>query len=326
MQAQWSGRRIATRCFVPLAAAVVISSLVLCALAGHDCDHSPGVVPPNSNPYGHSYGEWSARHWQWCYSMPVGDSWEEVDNGTYTHPLFLGQISDLSEGFTSVDLSYGQPNGPVWFLGGTVFPTGVPGGPWYGYAKRQGTVPFGKALFFPILDCEQSYVESWNPYVDSSGNVFPGSDDTDPNALRAEAESFFAPTSMACEIDGVPVKHLSLPSPYHVESPLFRIGPFPSVSIFELFGVPDDLIATLTSEGLPTPPKSIRRFALGAAQGNCTKSVSDGSFIMLAPLPLGHHIIHFSGVVGVADQPGSFNLDITYKITVVPERHGHGHD
>jgi hypothetical protein len=313
MQAQWSGRRIATRCFAPLAATLVISSLVLCAVAGHDCDHSPGVVPPDSNPYGHSYGAWSAKHWQWCFSMPVGESLEEINNGTYTHPLFLGQISDLSEGFTSVDLSYGQPDGPVWFLGGTVFPTGVPGGPWYGYAKRRGTVPAGKALFFPILDSEQSYLESW-------AYPFPPFDGATTAAeLRAEAESFFTPTSMACEIDGVPIKHLNLPSPYHVESPLFTVGPLPKNSIFELInGIPDVLD--------PPPPTPPGIFAKGAAPGNFTKSVSDGSFIMLAPLPMGHHIIHFSGVVGVADQPGSFNLDITYKITVVPERHGHGHD
>src|SRR5947209_6336709 len=36
-------------------------------------DQNPGVVhPPCSKPYGLTYGEWSAKWWQWVYSIPVG--------------------------------------------------------------------------------------------------------------------------------------------------------------------------------------------------------------------------------------------------------------
>jgi hypothetical protein len=86
---------------------------------------NPGVLPPQSHPFGATYGEWAARWWQWAYKQPVD-----------TNPLFqTGQV----------DLSQGQ-SGKVWFLGG-VFNTS-------GTADRTGTVPAGKALFFPILNFE----------------------------------------------------------------------------------------------------------------------------------------------------------------------------
>src|SRR5262245_11884284 len=47
--------------------------------------NNPGVLPPQSNPYGASYGEWSAKWWQWAFSMPHTD-----------HPLF--DTAPVSEG------------------------------------------------------------------------------------------------------------------------------------------------------------------------------------------------------------------------------------
>src|SRR5215831_19135202 len=75
---------------------------------------NPGVLPVQSRPYGFTYGEWSARWWQWLFLLPLDNS-----------PLF-----------GTADCSVGQ-SGPVWFLGGSPSP-------------RPGcTVPAGKALFFP---------------------------------------------------------------------------------------------------------------------------------------------------------------------------------
>src|SRR5438874_2855988 len=31
----------------------------------------PGIHPPNSKPYGLSYGEWSAQWWQWSLQIPT---------------------------------------------------------------------------------------------------------------------------------------------------------------------------------------------------------------------------------------------------------------
>lgn len=88
---------------------------------------NPGVLPPNSDAFGMTYGEWSARWWQWAVSLPVN-----------ANPLF-----------DTADCNAGQL-GKVWFLGGSF--TGSP-------ADRTCNVPAGKALFFPIIDADCSSVE-----------------------------------------------------------------------------------------------------------------------------------------------------------------------
>lgn len=87
----------------------------------------PGILPPDSSPYGASYGEWSAAWWRWAISMP-----------TASHPLFDNAGCDAGQ------------SGPVWFLGGTF--TGAT-------VTRQCTVAAGMALFFPIVTAECSTVE-----------------------------------------------------------------------------------------------------------------------------------------------------------------------
>ena len=86
---------------------------------------NPGVLPPASMPYGHSYSEWTALWWQWAYSLPVAG-----------HPLF-----DETGAYAGAGQS-----GPVWFLGGVFNVSGT--------ATRNITVPSGKALFFPIINAE----------------------------------------------------------------------------------------------------------------------------------------------------------------------------
>lgn len=86
------------------------------------------IAPPQSQPYGKSYGEWQVAQWQWLFSMPVDQ-----------HPLF-----------DTADCGTGQ-SGKVWFLGGTYAVSGN--------ATRDCTVPVGTALFFPILDVECATAE-----------------------------------------------------------------------------------------------------------------------------------------------------------------------
>ena len=213
-------------------------------------DGNPGILPPQSHPYGKSYAEWSAEHWKWTYSLPAD-----------AHPLT-----------DTADVSAGQ-SGPVWFLGGTWAPTADLNGNLVGVADRHVTIPAGKALFFPLVDVESSEAE---------GN---GSTEAE---LRTGA-NYFADhaVGLSCVIDGRPVKHLEK---YRVESPLFTFGPLPENN---LLGLPADT----------TSP-----------------AVSDGYFIMLAPLSVGEHTIHFTGAfVFTAAQDGfdfSFTLDITYHINV----------
>jgi hypothetical protein len=89
---------------------------------------NPGVFPPQSRPYGLTYNEWSARWWQWAFSLPIDKS-----------PLF--GTADCSEG----------QSGPVWFLPGATV-----GGP---TPRQDCTVPPGKALLVSIINAECSNLE-----------------------------------------------------------------------------------------------------------------------------------------------------------------------
>ena len=85
------------------------------------------IVPIKSHPFGNTYGEWAAKWWQWALGTPAR-----------INPLFdaTGEFCDAGQ------------KGPVWFLASTL---GYSGGE-YGPVERDCTVPFGKSLFFPIIN------------------------------------------------------------------------------------------------------------------------------------------------------------------------------
>src|SRR5580765_5316103 len=60
------------RALTPLALAGAIGLLTMASslFAGGGNQGNPGIAPPNSNPQGHSYGEWTALWWQWALSIP----------------------------------------------------------------------------------------------------------------------------------------------------------------------------------------------------------------------------------------------------------------
>jgi hypothetical protein len=108
--------------------ALVVQDPAPAALA--DKYPNPGVLPPQSKPYGMSYGQWSEAWWQWVFRVPVPQANREA------HPLF---------DTTGVNCGVGQ-EGPVWFLGGGFGPSTI---------VRNCTMPAGKAIFFPILNSER---------------------------------------------------------------------------------------------------------------------------------------------------------------------------
>ncbi len=236
-------------------AACVSQNLAMAGRAGG----TPRVLPPDSHPYGKTYGAWSAEHWQWLYSLQVSQN-----------PLF-------QDG--AVDLSLNQPDGPVWFLGGTFSTTPTPSGGVIGTAHRIGRVPPGKALFFPIIDSE------WDNAVPAGS---PPTDYTTAELRANAAATMDGATGLACEIDGVSVKGLAdvLITPYRVASPVF------------------DYTLPLTD--------NVDQYFGYDITGPVTGAVADGVYLMLEPLRVGHHRIHFTGAL-----PG-FVLDITYDITVAP--------
>jgi hypothetical protein len=152
------------------------------ALAGSK-DPNPQVLPTNSNAYGNSYGEWSARWWQWVLSVP--------------------EATNPNLDTTGANCAQAQA-GQVWFLAAT----------FGGSAVRDCTVPSGRFLFFPVLntvfgaatfDCEPT-----NPGVPC-----------DVNTLRAAAAAAEDnPTTLEASVDGVPLNNLS---DYRVQSPVFSL-------------------------------------------------------------------------------------------------------
>src|SRR5215211_1758610 len=111
----------------------VTSSVIL---FGHADSINPGVFLVDSKPYGLTYGEWSARWWQWLNSIPQG-----------VNP---------STDETGEDCDQVQ-KGPVWFLAGT-------GG---GSAVRQCTIPGEKAILISPIEVECSYAEFPNLRTES---------------------------------------------------------------------------------------------------------------------------------------------------------------
>jgi len=86
------------------------------------------VFSSGSKPYNLTYGEWTAKWWQWGYSIPKN-----------INPAYDNTGKNCAEG----------QNGPVWFLAGT-----------YGHpVERACTIPADKGILFPILNSECSFAE-----------------------------------------------------------------------------------------------------------------------------------------------------------------------
>jgi hypothetical protein len=84
-------------------------------------DTNPNVYPPDSKPYNLTYGEWSAKWWQWVLLLP-----QDIN------PLLDNTGEDCAR----------NQSGAVWFLAGT---TG-------GSVVRTCTIPEGNAILFPVLN------------------------------------------------------------------------------------------------------------------------------------------------------------------------------
>jgi hypothetical protein len=117
-----------------LSAAAIVLGLLAPApahLAQAAGNPNPGVLPPNSHPYGHSYAEWNNRWWQWAFSIPA-----PPDNPAF-NPLFDETGSNCGR----------DQSGPVFYLVGVFNISGTA-------TRNDCVVPAGKALFFPVLNVE----------------------------------------------------------------------------------------------------------------------------------------------------------------------------
>lgn len=100
----------------------IVRALFAGLIAGAAIAPSNALADPQPQVLGKTIGEWSAKWWQWAFSIPAPEN-----------PM-------LDE--TGANCEQGQ-QGPVWFL------AGVWGG---GKATRSCIVPRGKHILFPIAN------------------------------------------------------------------------------------------------------------------------------------------------------------------------------
>jgi hypothetical protein len=228
-----------------IAALVVLVGLMTSTSTPRADSGNPGVFPPNSRPYGLTYGQWSARYLQWELSIPYSSNPNFVDTASFD----VGQ------------------SGPVWFLAADNFRG----------STRSCTIPAGKAILTPLYGYLNDY-----PCPDPNFQPAPGQSLKD--FLTQGAKDFIDQTltGIELEVDGVPLKNLFS---YRATSDLFDITFDPSLTFL-------DPCAT----GSPQP------------------AVSDGYWLMLAPLSVGTHTIHFH-------ETGTwFDTEATYTLTVAAHK------
>uniref|UniRef100_Q01SN6 Uncharacterized protein n=1 Tax=Solibacter usitatus (strain Ellin6076) TaxID=234267 RepID=Q01SN6_SOLUE len=183
--------------------------------------NNPDVMPLQSSPFGATYEEWSARFWQWQFSLPVN-----------ANPIF-----------DTADCSAGQ-SGHVWFLGGSALGFQTSPGVVTATANRACNVPPGTALFFPVVNNECSTIpgDQVPPFTSAL---------TDLKPCARFASSFIDPSpgKLYVILDGVSIKALTQ---YEVSSPLFTFGPLPDNNVLQSFGLvaPAGTTAQSVSDGI----------------------------------------------------------------------------
>ena len=227
--------------FVTVSAIIIILILFTVSSTYASDNINPGVFPPDSKPYGLTYGEWSTKWWKWYVSIP--------------------QDSNPANDDTGKNCAIDQKDPNVWFLAGTDG----------GSAERACTIPARKAILFPIINSECSYA-------------------TDPIAkteseMRACAMSGDEGASVQATVDGKQLQNLDK---YRLQSRLFNVT-LPENNVF-------------------------------GAKAGFTPMLSEGWWILLEPLAVGNHNVHFSGVVQDNPTTGTkgVSIEATYHLKISP--------
>lgn len=231
------------------------------------------IIPPspvNALPEHKSYEEWSAAWWQWVMTVP-------------------SKMNPVTQHGNQVDCSIFQnPFSPVFFLTGDSGFTDT----------RSCTVPFGKPIFFPVVNLLNDYPCPSTP----SAPFQPGPGQSLeqfltigyrvaglPSGARPliDANTVGNGGNLGATLDNVPLAPTEIVPPpaastYRATSPLFLFRADSSLNQFD-----------------------------ACVTGGIQPGVSDGYWIMLAPLSPGNHTL-------VIKQPvsSSSSVLITYHLFV----------
>src|SRR6476619_809868 len=147
------------------------------------------LYPRSTNPYNKPWEDWAAMWCNWLLSISRNKN---------------PAIDQTGE---NCDQEQNDPH--VWFLGGSFGNDDV--------IKRKCVIPYGRAIFFPILEKEDSFVED--------------SDLTTEEQLAQRAEHFMSRvTRLEASIDDVSLKDLRN---YRVRSRFFNLT-FPQNGVYDV--------------------------------------------------------------------------------------------
>ena len=143
----------------------------------------------NERPFGISWEEWAALWCRWMLSIP--------------------KKSNPSTDLTGKYCGINQSNQNVWFLTGT-----------FGNAfliRRKCTIQAGKAIFFPILEKEDSFTEDSDLKIESE-------------LIRRSKDATDKSINLELVIDGIPIEYML---DYRVQSNIFDLE-FPEDNVYEV--------------------------------------------------------------------------------------------
>jgi len=228
----------------------------------------PVVIPPAAAPPGVGYAELSVR-WQKYANQQPPDA----------NPL----LDDTGD-----KCAAGQEGHVFYLVGG--FGTAA--------KNRVCSIPPGKMLFFPLINCNWIHVPIEVPILGDNKTTVPQVWD----ALQSPTEGC-GPRDNAshlhAKVDGTAIQNLDDPAttPYYVCA-----GPLQNGCGARAFSLTFPAENLYTALGVPLPA------------GTYFPVVADGYYLLLAPLRPGTHTVEFGGSGGVG--PLAFTQEINYKMNV----------
>jgi hypothetical protein len=139
-----------------------------------------GIYEPGDNPSGRTWDQWVELWWRWCHRSPQVSPAQDLDG---SHCL------------------EGQIHGDVWFLAGT----------FGGRADRRCIIPYGKSIFFPVVNDIISFAT--DPQLKSEEEL-----------MRYAKADLDTTRILSVKIDGAPLEGLTryrvITRPFEISLPI----------------------------------------------------------------------------------------------------------